>query len=385
MSKYAETGVDVKKKGTEVFKSSIKNLFPGAFCVITQDPDFHDYGQIHHSDGNGSKDVVRYLIFKESGDISVFKDSAVDVLAMNLGDLLCVGGYPTSFTDYVSINKEYVLKEDFLRELNKGLNETIGFLNSNGLEKLTFSGGETADLPYQTKTLDVSGDVYGRVRLSEVISGDKIEQGNFIVGIRSGGRCRFEKGLNSGIMSNGLTLAWHCLLTTTYNELYPETTEIKLKPYYGKLKVDAEIAELGTTIGEALTCPTRLFAPIAVKILERYRPDITGIVHNTGGGQTKCLRLGRNVLYVKDNLPGPDPIFGMIQSASGESWKDMYSDYNMGIGLDVFVVDARAANEVIGTVEKEFGVEAQVVGHVEKSDGTNKLRIKSPHGDFSYP
>jgi len=386
MSKYAEVGVDVHKKGTGTFKTAIDNSFPNAFCVITTDPDFSDYGQIHHSDGVGSKTIVRYVRFKETGDISVFRGDAVDLLAMNLSDLCCVGGHPTSFTDYVSINGFYVPKEDFLNELKEGFKQSLDNLRNCGLGKLRFSGGETADLPYQIKTVDVSGDVYGRVKLSEVITGDKIKPGNLIVGVRSGGRSRYERGLNPGIMSNGLTLAWHCLLTDEYNSLYPETidTHPKSKPYYGKFKVGDSAEDLDMTVGEALTFPTRLFAPIAMKVLEKHRDNVTGMVHNTGGGQTKCLRIGENVLYVKDNLPEPDPIFKLIQSASGESWRDMYNDYNMGSGFDVIATDRAAAEEIIGTIEKDFGVEALIVGHIEESDGKNKLLIKSQYGEFQY-
>ena len=380
-SKYAETGVDVKKKGIEVFQETVSNLFPGAFCVVTSDPGMPEYGLVTHADSAGSKPVQAYLNWKESGDLGWFKGLAQDVLAMNLNDIACVGAKPINFVDYIALNPSKVPKAELLGTLNQGFKECLKLLEQHGV-KVAFSGGETADLPDQLRTFDISGVVNGRVKLSNVITGAEIMPGDIIIGLRSGGRAKFEKKENSGIMCNGLTLARLCLLSTEYQRKYPEIADPDGRGYYGRFKFDEYVDELGMTIGEALVSPMRFFVIVVQEILEKCGNHVSGLVHNMGGGQTKCLRIGRNINFVKDDIIEPDPVFKLIQKESGESWKAMFENYNMGTGFEVIVKPD--IKEQILSISEKYGVEAKIIGRCEESKGKNQVTIKSPWGTFQY-
>jgi phosphoribosylformylglycinamidine cyclo-ligase len=382
---YARTGVDVSKKGINVFEENIRNLFPGAFCVVTKDPRLPEYGNILHTDGAGTKPVESYLLFKQSGDIDYFQSLAQDVIAMNLDDIYCVAAKPVSFVDDISINVTKVPKQDLLKTINAGFKKCFELFGTRAgeLKDFEFGGGETADVPDIVRTLNVSGTIASYVKLSEAITGYDIKPGNLIVGLRSGGQTAFEKEPNSGIMCNGITLARHVLTQKEYAEAYPEIREPQIaQGYSGRFCVFDSVDGLGMTVGEAVVSPTRLYAPLLETILHYYRPRITGMVHNTGGGQTKCLRLGKNVHYVKQTLE-IDPIFKLIQREGHVEWHEMFEDFNMGTGFEIFVDDKDTAEKIIGTAElNKFG--AAIIGHVEKSDGKNKLTIDSPYGKFNY-
>lgn len=386
-SKYAQTGVDVHKKGIEVFKSAVENLFPEAFCVVYQHPSRPSYGMILHTDGDGSKPVQCYLHFRETGDARAFNGLAQDDIEMNLSDLLCVGAYPTGFVDYVAINGRNVPKQIFLAALNEGFRNHLYMLKNNGIH-IPFAGGETADLPDQIKTVDVSGTIVGEVKLSKVIDGSKIKLGDIIIGLRSGGRTKYEDRLNSAIQCNGITLARRCLMLPDYVEKYPEIQDQE-GDYYGKFRTDQFLSDLGMTVGEAIISPTRSYAPLIIKLLKSHRNDIYGMALNSGGGQTKILRIGKDVHYVKDNLPEPDSIFYLVQQESKEKWEDMHEGFNMGIGFDM-VVHPRMEKTIIKYAE-EFGIIAQRTGYLEESkdktrrDNGNMLTIKSRFGEFEYP
>ena len=381
-SKYAEAGVDVRKRGIEVFKTTVHNLFPEAFCVVTEDPDLPGFGLVTHADSAGSKPVQAYLNWKETGDLAWFRGLAQDVLAMNLNDISCVGAKPMNFVDYVALNPLRVPKIDFLRVLDSGFKECFETLEQCGVRVL-FSGGETADLPDMLRTLDVSGVVNGRVELSKTITGAGIKPGDVIIGLRSGGKTIYEKKENSGIMCNGLTLARLCLMRREYQRKYPEIADPEGRGYYGRFRVDQYLDELGMTVGDALVSPMRFFVPVVLKVLEKCGPDITGLVHNMGGGLTKGLRIGTNIHYVKDSLIEADPVFHLIQRESGESWEDMYEAFNMGIGFEI-LCRPEAAEEILG-ISQGFGLEGKIIGRCEKSDGENKLTIGSRYGKFQYP
>jgi len=381
-SKYAEAGVDVKKRGIEAFKATVHNLFPEAFCVVTEDPNLPGYGLVTHVDSAGSKPVQAYLNWKETGDLNWFKGLAQDVLAMNLNDVACVGATPVNFVDYIALNPLKVPRAELLRVLNSGFRESFSILKKHGVRVL-FSGGETADLPDQLRTLDISGMVNARVKLGEVVTGGSIKPGNVIIGLRSGGKMKYEEKENSGIMCNGLTLARLCLLNRDYQQKYPEIADPEGRGYYGRFKFDQYIDELGMTVGEALVSPMRFYAPVVCEALKRCGNAITGLVHNMGGGLTKGLRVGRNIHYVKDNLIQPDPVFLLIQKESGETWKAMFEIYNMGLGFEV-IADKEAADEIL-SISESFELDAKVVGRCQKSDGRNKVTVKSPQGNFQYP
>ncbi len=381
-SKYARAGVDVKKRGIEVFKESVQNLLPRAFCVVSRDPGLEGYGLVTHTDSAGSKPVQAYLHWRETGEYGWFTGLAQDVIAMNLDDIICVGAHPINFVDYIALNPTRIDKAELLKNLNLGFKECIRLLEENGVN-IIFSGGETADLPDQIRTLDVSGTINGRVDLSRAISGEDVKPGDVIIGLRSGGKTRYEKRENSGIMCNGITLARLCLMHSEYQRLYPEILDAEGgRRYYGRFRFNDYLDDLGMTVGEAILSPTRIFAPVILKVLEHSGSEVTGLIHNTGGGQTKCLRIGMNIHYIKDNLPEADPIFHLIQRESGESWRAMYENYNMGVGFEI-IAKAEASDDII-SISESFGLEAKVIGRCERSKDGNKLTIKSRFGDFHY-
>jgi phosphoribosylformylglycinamidine cyclo-ligase len=380
-SRYKELGVDVKKPGVEQFSNAIDDIYPDAFCVVYRDPSDESMGLVLHTDSAGSKPIQAYLMYRETGEASWLKGLAQDALAMNINDILCVGAEPMSFVDYVAYNPINIDRIAMLGALAEGFKECKTLLAGEGTP-IIFGGGETADLPDLLRTLDVCVTIHGRVHLNRVISGDAVKPGDVIIGLRSGGRARFEKKANSGIMSNGHTLARSCLLSPTYLEKYPEISNQRKGRYTGRFRLDDTPQSLGESIGEALLHPTRLFSPIASAILKDSSEGIHGIVHNTGGGQTKCLRVGKNVRYIKDSLPDPDPIFYLIKSESGIEWKEMYQDFNMGVGFEI-TIDPDYVERVL-RVAKSFGIDAQVIGRCEQSRGENALEIRTPNGVFHY-
>ncbi|MEN3051712.1 MAG: AIR synthase related protein [Candidatus Methanosuratincola petrocarbonis] len=378
-SKYYELGVDVDKKGISSIKRLTDDLFPDAFCSVVRDPSHPESGLILHEDGAGSKPIISYIYFKETGDYGWFSGLAQDVLAMNLDDVVCVGGTPIAFSDYVALNTMRLEREALLSSLASGFSQTFGILGRQGCSVL-FCGGETADLPDIIRTLDVSGTVFGRVDLKSMITGSEISPGDVVVGIRSGGRCSYEDRENSGIMCNGISLARHSLLRNEYYRKYPEIGHEGSKGYYGRFRIDDDLPDLGMTIGEALLSPTRIFLPIVLEILERV--PVKALVHNTGGGLTKSLRLGKDILYIKDCLPDPDPVFRLIGEESRESPREMCRNYNMGIGMEV-VVGRGHEEEVIRSAEK-FKVGAQVIGRCERSNGSNAVLIRRGSEEYLF-
>ncbi len=380
-SRYRELGVDVSKPGVERFKGGIDDLFPGAFCVVYRDPSDTSMGLVLHTDSAGSKPIQAYLMYKETGEASWLSGLAQDALAMNINDVLCVGAEPVSFVDYVAYNTLNINRVAMLTALADGFTECKKVLADEG-SSIAFAGGETADLPDLLRTLDVCVTIHGRVKLNKVISGEAVKPGDVIIGLRSGGKARFEKRVNSGIMSNGHTLARTSLLSPSYLKKYPEISHPSRGRYTGRFRLDDTPAGLGESVGEALLHPTRLFSPIASAILREVGTGVHGMVHNTGGGQTKCLRVGSNVRYIKDSLLEPDPVFHLIKGESGVEWREMYQDFNMGVGFEVTV--GQGCVERVLHVAEGFGVGAQVIGRCEKSSGKNSLEIRSPYGNFRY-
>ena len=380
MSKYGALGVDVRKKGIERFKSVIDNLYPGAFCVITADPSNPEMGLVNHADSAGSKPIVSYLAYRETDDPQWFKGVAYDVMAMNIDDLVCVAADPISFVDYIAYNPMIIDRVQLLEQLSQGFGDCFSMLRREGLNVL-FGGGETADLPDQMRTLDVSGALFGKVPLSKVITGQAVQPGDLVIGLNSGGKVRYEEGVNSGLMCNGITLARNSLLKREYLDRYPELAHPDRRRFTGSYRLDDAPDGLGMTVVEALTSPTRIFAPVVTAVLSQVGGGIHGMVHNTGGGQTKCLRVGAGVRYVKDSLPDPDPIFQLIQAEGDVAWREMYEDFNMGVGYE-FIVNPDAAETVLGIAES-FGIGVQIIGHCEEST-ENSLVIDSNYGRFSY-
>ena len=377
--KYAELCVDVRKLGVELFE--LDTLFPHAFCPVLPDPQAKGYGLVLHTDGAGSKPVQSYLHWRETGDFRWFKGLAQDVVAMNLDDVICVGASPSGFVDYIALNPSRIPKKGLLATLSSGFKECFDVLGRQGI-KIPFLGGETADLPDQLRTLDISGTISARVALSKIVSGEKIKPGDVIIGLRSGGRAKYEPSENSGLMCNGITLARHCLMKRAYERKYPELKDSQGRGYYGRFAFDDYLDELGMTVGEAILSPTRLFAPPIIRMLEKYWGQITGLVHNTGGGLTKCLKLGKNIHYIKDELIEPDPIFKLIQREAEVSWREMSEVFNVGIGFEV-IARPEIVEEILSLAEK-FGLGAEVIGKCGRSDGINRLTVRSKFGKFHY-
>lgn len=379
-SMYSSLGVDVNKRGIERLKALTNDLFPQSFCTITKHPFRPDHGMILHADGAGTKPIVAYLMFKESGSSEWFSSLSSDVIAMNVDDIICVGGTPLAISDYVALNPFTMEREALLGGLAEGFRTSLSTMESLG-HPLLFGGGETADLPDIVRTFDVSATVYGEVDLRAVITGDNISPGDAIVGLRSGGKARYELRENSGLMCNGITLARHSLLSPKYLKKYPEIGSGRKGGYFGSHELISKPRGLGMTIGEALLSPTRIYLPVAKRIMDKT--EVKALVHNTGGGLTKSKRLGKGIRFVKDNLPTPDPIFKLIQEGSGEGWGEMYRAFNMGVGMEAIVARGVAA-DVIG-ISESFGIEAQVIGRCERSPSDdNSVVIRSEKGTFEY-
>jgi phosphoribosylformylglycinamidine cyclo-ligase len=380
-SEYGRLGVDVTKKGIAVFKGLTDNLFPDAFCVVTSDPNDATRGLVLHTDSAGTKPVQAYVNWRETGDIDAFRGLAQDVIAMNVDDVVCVGASPVSFVDYIAVNPFNVSKPAVLATLAKGFEATFHLLKRYGLD-IHFGGGETADVPDLVRVLDLSGTALGCVAIDDVVSGANVEEGDRIIGLRSGGKTYLEKTLNSGIMCNGITLARRCLMRRDYAVRYPEIEEPRAGPYSGEYNADTYVDELEMTVGDAITSPTRLYTPLILEILREHRPAVKALVHNTGGGQTKCLGVGSGIHYLKDDPLPVDPIFHLIQQASKEEWRAMFQDYNMGTGFEI-VVQATAADDVVDACDR-YGIEAKVIGRCHRTGRDNSVTLQTRWGTFHY-
>ena len=381
-SRYGDLGVDVHKDGIEAFKDSVSGLYRHAFCDIHPDPDMPGYGFVHHTDGAGSKPVQNYLNWKETGDIDSFRGVAQDVLAMNIGDGLAVG-IPTSgsFVDYVAINGLHVPKREVLQILAEDWKYLFEVLDSYGIN-IQFAGGETADLPDQLKTFDVSGAIHARYKLDSVITGEDIRPGDTIIGIESGGQATYENKPAGAIMSNGLTLARHCLMRKEFGDKHPEIREPG-KEYSGPFSPTDTVENIDGTVGEEIARPTRIFAPVFKGIIDQFGNAVHGIVFNTGGGHTKCLRVGKGIKYIKDDLPDAPAIFKLVQEHGNVPWREMYVDFNMGVGAEVYA-DYGASEEISEYVSEEFNLDAPRIGECKRAVGDNKVRLETEHGNFNH-
>jgi phosphoribosylformylglycinamidine cyclo-ligase len=292
-----------------------------------------------------------------------------------------VGAQPVSFIDYIAFNTLMIDRTDLLSALAQGFKECVTALKKENIA-INFAGGETADLPDQMRTLDVCVSIYATVNLKNVITGNRITPGDVIIGLRSGGPVSYESKPNSGIMCNGLTLARNSLMKTEYLIKYPELAHSTGNRYFGRYDFDKHLEPLGMTVGEALLSPTRFYAPIIKTVIKELGEKVHGIVHNTGGGQTKILRLGEGITYVKDKVQEPDPIFQLIKEESKAGWREMYQDFNMGTGLEI-IVESESSDAALSIIE-EYEIGAQKIGRCEKSETTNKLMVKTIQGEFHY-
>ena len=386
-SRYFERGVSASKEDVHnAIKNVDKGLFPNAFCKVipdylTGDP---DYCLVMHADGAGTKSSLAYIYWKETGDMSVWKGIAQDALIMNIDDLLCVGVTDNiMLSSTIGRNKNKISGEIIAAIIN-GTEELIKEMNSYGIQ-IHSTGGETADLGDLVRTIVVDSTVVARVKRSDIISNEKINTGQVIVGLASTGISNYEKEYNSGIGSNGLTSARHDTFDKEYQSKYKESYDPEISSdliYSGTYKLTDVIEEIGLTVGKAVLSPTRTYGPIIKKILENHREKIGGIVHCSGGAQTKCLGFGKNIKYIKNNLFETPALFQMIQSVSSTHWKEMYKVFNMGHRMEIFT-DKETSEEII-KISKSFNVDAQIIGYCEKTEGLNELEIYSEHGEFFY-
>lgn len=361
-------------------------LFPGAFCKVVPDALVGDpaFCMAFHSDGAGTKALIAYLTYRETGDASVFTSLAQDALVMNTDDLLCIGALgPFVVTNTIARHRGLIPSEA-VEAIVWGYERCAQTLRDHGVE-IVLCGGETEDVGDLVRTLVVDAAIASRMRRDQIIDGRAVRPGDLIVGLASGGRATYEGRDNSGIGSNGLTLARHVLLGGSYREEYPEASDPDLSDevaYRGRFSLDDQPAELGMTISQSLLSPTRTYAPIMAKVLAELGSGVHGLVHCTGGGQTKCLRLGTTVSFRKDQLFDVPPLFRLIQAESGLEWSEMFQVFNMGHRMELFV-DPGAANEVIGAA-KEYGVEARVIGRCDPWTEGPRLVIEGPDGSIAY-
>ncbi|MGC4231644.1 MAG: AIR synthase-related protein [Niabella sp.] len=378
MSLYSKRGVSAQKEEVhEAVKNLDKGLFANAFCkiypdVLVGDSDsHHDWVNVMHADGAGTKSILAYLYWKETGDASVWRGIAQDAIVMNLDDLLCVGIYDKlAFSSTIDRNKALIPAE-VLSEVINGSQQFFDTMKNYGVN-ITFMGGETADVGDVVRTIAVNGTMVARWPKNKVITNEKIAPGNVIVGLASFGKAGYETEYNSGLASNGLTSARHDVLNKYYAENFPETYEPSLNDevvYIGKYRMTDKITVDGaeTSVGKLILSPTRTFAPVMKTLLETHFDAINGLIHCSGGGQTKCLKyVPDNVKIIKDNLFTPPVVFDIIKEASGADDKEMYQVFNMGTRLEIYTNEADAAAMI--AVAQSFGIEAQVIGRVEASD-----------------
>jgi len=373
MSLYSKRGVSAQKEEVyEAVKNLDKGLYERSFCKIYPDILLADPEQVNvmHADGAGTKSILAYLYWKETGDASVWRGIAQDAIVMNLDDLLCVGiTDQLAFSSTIDRNKTLIPAE-VLSEVINGSQLFFDTMKDFGVH-ITFMGGETADVGDVVRTIAVNGTMVARWPKKKLITNDKIQAGNVIVGLASFGQSHYETAYNSGLGSNGLTSARHDVLNKYYAENFPETYEPTLSEevvYIGKHRMTDSIEVDGqeTNIGKLLLSPTRTFAPVITAILENHFDDVHGLIHCSGGGQTKCLKyIPENVKIVKDNLFTPPVIFNIIREASGADDKEMYQVFNMGTRLEIYTNESAA--EAMIQLSKSFGVDARVIGRVEAS------------------
>lgn len=384
--RYDQRGVSASKEDVHnAIKSIDKGLFPYAFCKIIpdylgQDP---DYCNIMHADGAGTKSALAYLYWKETGDLSVWKGIAQDALIMNIDDLICVGATENILLSSTIGRNRNLIGGDVIAAIINGTDELVQELKEWGIN-IHQTGGETADVGDLVRTIIVDSTVTARMKRSDVIDNANIKAGDVIVGLSSTGQATYEKQYNGGMGSNGLTSARHDVFAKYLAQKYPESYDPQVPEalvYSGQKKLTDSIADVALDAGQLVLSPTRTYAPIVKKILQNLRPQIHGMVHCSGGAQTKILHFVKNLNIIKDNLFPLPPLFQLIQEQSGTEWQEMYKVFNMGHRLEIYLPE-KYAQQVI-EISQSFGVEAQIVGRCEPAD-SKELLIKSEYGTFKY-
>lgn len=384
--RYARRGVSASKEDVHKAIAGVdKGVFPNAFCKIVPDVLGGDpeYCNIMHADGAGTKSSLAYLYWKETGDLNVWKGIAQDAIIMNLDDLLCVGATKNILLSSTIGRNKNLIPGEVISAIIKGTEEILEDLRDMGVS-IYSTGGETADVGDLVRTIIVDSTVTTRMKRSEVIDNSDIQPGDVIVGLSSSGKASYEKEYNGGMGSNGLTSARHDVFHHYLADKYPESFD-PLVPedlvYSGKYNLTEEIKDIGIPAGKLVLSPTRTYAPVIQKILSLFRYDIHGMVHCSGGAQTKVLNFVKNLHIVKMNMFPIPPLFRIIQEQSGTSWQEMYKVYNMGHRFELYV-PKDLAGEII-SISREFDVDARIIGHCDRKSGET-LTIHSEFGVFQY-
>ncbi len=384
--RYAQRGVSAQKEDVHRATAALdKGLFPNAFCKVYPDYWGGDdaFCNLMHADGAGTKSILAYMYWRETGDASVWAGIAIDSIVMNIDDLLCVGATgPFTYSSTIGRNKGLIPGE-VISEIINGTQRYFDKLAGYGIE-VRFMGGETADVGDVVRTVIVDGTMAARMRRERLVTTEKLAPGDVVVSLASYGQATYEDAYNSGMGSNGLTSARHELLHKDYAAKYPESVDPALPEdvvYNGKYHL-TDPTETGLDVGKMILSPTRTYAPVVLKVLEEHFEKIHGIIHCSGGGQTKCLHyLPGAMRVVKDNLLPVPPLFTMIQEAAGTDWREMYQVFNMGARLEMFT-DVTTAESIVA-IAKGFGIDATISGRVEES-GKKELVIEGPYGRFHY-
>jgi phosphoribosylformylglycinamidine cyclo-ligase len=385
--RYAQRGVSASKEDVhKAIKNVDKGLFPQAFCKIVPDHLTNDeeYCLIMHADGAGTKSSLAYMYWKETGDLSVWKGIAQDALIMNIDDLLCVGATDNILLSSTIGRNKNVIPGEVISAIINGTEELITDLKTFGVT-IHSTGGETADVGDLVRTIIVDSTVTARIKRKDVIDNANIKEGDVIIGLESFGQASYEKEYNGGMGSNGLTSARHDVFDKYLAEKFPESYDAAVPEelvYSGKVKLTDAVENSPINAGKLVLSPTRTYAPIIKEILSKYTSEtIHGMVHCSGGAQTKILHFVKNLHIIKDNMFDVPPLFKLIQEQSVTDWKEMYQVFNCGHRMEIYV-SPEIADEII-SISKSYNVDAKIIGRVEASD-TKKLTIESEYGIFNY-
>lgn len=387
--RYNQRGVSASKEDVhQAIKNLDKGIFPNAFCKVVPDILGGDpeYCNIMHADGAGTKSSLAYLYWKETGDLSVWKGIAQDAIIMNIDDLICVGALDNILLSSTIGRNKNIIPGEVIAKIIEGTEEVLAMLRSHDINIIS-TGGETADVGDLVRTIIVDSTVTTRMRRDEVITNEHIQSGDVIIGLSSFGKATYEKSYNGGMGSNGLTSARHDVLHHELAAKYPESFDPQVPKslvYSGSRSLTEKfVSDTGEQldIGKLVLAPTRTYAPLMKQVLDQYRHDIHGLIHCSGGAQTKVLNFINNLHIIKDNLFDTPPLFSIIQEESKTDWKEMYKVFNMGHRMEIYISEQHAQSII--EIAKTFGIEAKIIGRVEESE-EKKVTIEGAHGTFTY-
>ena len=384
--RYTQRGVSASKEDVHrAIEKLDKGLFPKAFCKISPDLLANDpaYCSIMHADGAGTKSSLAYIYWKETGDLSVWKGIAQDAIVMNVDDLLCVGATGSILLSSTIGRNKNRIPGEVVSAVIQGTEEMLSLLRSHGLD-IHSTGGETADVGDLVRTIIVDSTVVARMKREDVIDNGHIQAGDAIVGLSSYGKATYENQHNGGMGSNGLTSARHDIFAKTYSQKYPESYNPEIPEdltYSGKYLVTDHLSGIPLDVGKLVLSPTRTYAPVVIALLREMRRQVHGMVHCSGGAQTKVLNFVDGLHIVKDNLFPVPPLFQLIYEQSATTWEEMYKVFNMGHRLEIYMAPENA--ERVVAIARSFGIEAQVIGRVETAP-QRKVTLRTPQGEFVY-